>query len=178
MFKCLLCLSRIYLHICVFPLVDVCHWQHYQNLSDAERKYDYATVNQKCDDTLNGWYRFQGAAGTKMVTTCPPMDRCDTAYPIWLSGGHKTVAEGTVPRKFCIHKSEDCCFTWFFIQAKNCSSYYIYKLYNLKHCPFRYKCPYCKTETLSDSCIRLLSFVFFSLRLLTGPGTRKTSKWR
>jgi len=134
-------LSHIYLHICVFSLVDVCHWQHYQNLSDAERKYDYVTVNQKCDNTLNGWYRFQGDAGTKMVTTCPPMHHCDAAYPIWLSGGHPTVAEGKVTRNVCINKFH-CCEIFVPIQVKNCSSYYIYKLLNLWDCPARY----CSTD--------------------------------
>jgi len=142
--KRLLCLSHLYLHICVFPLVDVCHWQNYQNLTDAKRRYDYETqgYNFKCDVTLNGWYRFQRAAGTKMVTTCPPMYRCDAYSPIWLSGGHPTVAEGTVPRKVCFHKSADCCYVWFFIQLKNCGSYYIYKLSNPGDCPARY----CSTD--------------------------------
>jgi len=89
-------LSHIYLHICVFSLVDGCHWQNYKNLSDAERKYDYITKDAKCDNTLSGWYRFRGAAGTKMVTTCPPMYRCDADYPAWLNESHPTVAEGTV----------------------------------------------------------------------------------
>ena len=131
------CLSHIYLHICLFPLVDVCHWQNYKSLSDAERKYDYVTVNQKCDKTLNGWYRFQGAAGTKMATICLPTNRCDAAYPIWLNGSHPTVAEGKVTRNVCIYKSA-CCDIFFPIQVKNCSSYYIYELYNLGNCPFRY----------------------------------------
>jgi len=140
--KCLLCLSHIYLHICVFPLVDACHWQNYENLTDAERKYDYVTVNSKCDNTLSGWYRFQGAAGTKMVTTCPPMDHCDTAYPIWLSGGHPTVAEGKVIRKVCFHTSANCCYDWLFIQLKNCGSYYIYHLLKPRYCAARY----CSTD--------------------------------
>ena len=135
------CLSHIYLHICVFPLVDVCHWQNYQNLSDAERKH-YVKQGEKCDNNLNGWYRFQGAAGTKLVTTCPPMNRCDTSFPVWLSEDHPTVAEGTVPRKVCIHKYDNCCYDWFDIQVKNCSSYYIYKLLNLPYCPTRY----CSTD--------------------------------
>jgi len=136
------CLSHIYLHICVFPLVDVCHWQNYQNLSNAKRKHDYETQDAKCDNTLNGWYRFQEAAGTKMVTTCPPMYRCDTSFPVWLSEDHPTVAEGTVPRNVCIRKFEDYCYVWFSIQVKNCSSYYIYKLLNLGDCPARY----CSTD--------------------------------
>ena len=134
-------LSHIYLHISVFLLVDVCHWRNYQNLTDAKRKYDYETVNFKCDNTLNGWYRFQGDAGTKMVTTCPLEFRCDAAYPIWLSGGHPTVAEGTVTRNVCINKSA-CCAIFFPIQVKNCSSYYIYNFLAPWHCPARY----CSTD--------------------------------
>ena len=136
------CLSHIYLHICLFPLVDVCHWQNYKSLSDAERKYDYVTKDAKCDNTLNGWYRFQGAAGTKMVTTCPPVFRCDAAYPIWLCGGHPTVAEGKVRRIACIHNFEGCCDEQVPIQVKNCGSYYIYKLADLMHCEARY----CSTD--------------------------------
>jgi len=143
LFKCLLCLSHFYLHICVFSLVDVCHWQNYQNLSDAERKHDYETQegDGKCDETLNGWYRFRGAAGTKMLTTCPPLHRCDAAYPIWLSGGHPTVAEGKVTRNVCINKLP-CCKESFSIHVKNCSSYYIYKLGKPTGCPARY----CSTD--------------------------------
>jgi len=122
--------------------VDVCHWQNYQNLTDAERKHDYVTVNPTCDNRLNGWYRFQGAAGTKMLTTCPPMGRCDAGYPIWLSGGHPTVTEGTVLRQVCIHTFEGCCDRLDVIQVKNCSSYYIYELSYLPVCPARY----CSTD--------------------------------
>ena len=138
------CVYHIFiLHICVFPLVDVCHWQNYQNLTDAKRKYDYETQEDaKCDNTLNGWYRFQGAAGTKMVTTCPPIDRCDAYYPIWLSGSHPTVAEGKVTRNVCINKFGDCCYDFLPIQLKNCGSYYIYKLLNRLSCPARY----CSTD--------------------------------
>ena len=121
-------------------LVDVC--KNYQNLTDAERKYDYVTVNNKCDDTLNGWYRFQGAAGTKMVTTCPPQDRCDTAFPAWLNESHPTVAEGTVTRKVCIHRFEVCCDRSVSIDVKYCGSYYIYKLKSLGVCEARY----CSTD--------------------------------
>ena len=141
LFKCLLCLSHIYLHICVFPLVDVCHWQNYQNLSDAKRKHDYETQDAKCDSTLNGWHRFQGDAGTKMVTTCPSMNRCDASFPVWLSGIHPTVAEGTVSRTVCINKYSRCGIS-FPIKVKNCSSYYIYKLIPLTDCDARY----CSTD--------------------------------
>ena len=134
-----LCLSHIYLHICVFKLFleDECHWKKYQNISDGQRKHDYVTTSAKCDNDLDGWYRFQGAAGTKMVTTCPPLKRCGADFPIYMSGTHPTVAEGRVTILACIHKQR-CCDGPVSIEVKNCGSYYIYKLGNPKQCPARY----------------------------------------
>ena len=117
-------------------LVDIC--KNYQNLTDAARKYDYVTSNPSCDDGLNGWYRFQGPAGTKMVTTCPSMYRCDSYFPAWLSEDHPTVADGEVRKIVCINRFGDCCNKSFFIQVKNCGSYYIYKLRSLRWCNTRY----------------------------------------
>jgi len=114
---------------------------NYKNLTDAERKYDYKTMNYKCDTDLNGWYRFHGAAGTKMVTKCPPMDHCDASIPVWLSEDHPTMAEGIVLRKVCVNKF-GCCKESFTIQVKNCGSYYIYKLVYPGHCEARY----CSTD--------------------------------
>ena len=103
----------------IYLLADVC--QNYHTLTDGTRKYDYVTVNFKCDDNLNGWYRFQGAAGTKLVTECPvSMNKCDASFPTWLSEDHPTVAEGAVQRKdVCIRRDGE---------RRNCSSYYIYEL--------------------------------------------------
>ena len=128
-----------YLRIFIF-LVDVC--RHYKNLTDADRKYDYKTQNDKCDEKLNGWYRFQGAAGARMVTTCPPKNRCDASFPAWLNEDHPTVAEGKVQRKVCVHRFENCCDVSVNIEVKNCSSYYIYKLKYLGVCDTRY----CSTD--------------------------------
>jgi len=120
--------------------VDICN--NYKNLTDAERKYDYVTKHPKCDNELNGWHRFQGDAGTKMVTTCPPINRCDAHFPVWLSEHHPTVAEGTVRRKVCIGDSDDCCKDYRFIDVKSCGSYYIYNLINPGSCNARY----CSTD--------------------------------
>ena len=128
-----------YLRIFIFP-VDVC--RHYQTLTDAKRKYDYVTVNPECDETHSGWYRFQGAAGTKLVTKCPPKNRCDADFPAWLSEDHPTVAEGAVKREVCIHRFEKCCDVSFNIDVKNCGSYYVYKLLNPVVCDTRY----CSTD--------------------------------
>jgi len=125
----------------LFFLVDIC--KNYQNLTDAKRKYDYETGSYpKCDDKLNGWYRFQGAAGTKMVTACPSKNRCNAANPAWLSEKHPTVADGTVTRKVCIHQFNDCCEVKVSITVKNCGPYYIYKLAYPGVCDTRY----CSTD--------------------------------
>ena len=123
--------------ICLYFLADVC--KDYQPLKDGTRKYDYTTANSKCDDTLNGWYRFQEPGGTKMVTKCPvSMNKCGAHYPAWLKEDHPTVTEGTATRKVCIHRNGNCCYDSVKIQVKNCSSYYIYKLHDPGYCNTRY----------------------------------------
>ena len=87
-----------YLFACIF-LADVC--QNYHTLTDGTRKYDYATVSSKCDVNLNGWYRFQGTAGTKVVTKCPvSMNKCAASFPACLSDDHPTVPEGASKEKY------------------------------------------------------------------------------
>jgi len=120
-------------------LVDGCH--HYQNLTDAERKYDNAVIISpgKCDNELRnkGWHRFQGEAGTKMATKSPGISKCGAPYPVWLDGTHPTVAEGIIRRHVCINKGGEC-GEQSFVDIKNCTSYYVYKFYLADACYFRY----------------------------------------
>ena len=119
-------------------LVDGCH--HHQNLTEAERKYDHDdTKDGKCDKDLygKGWYRFQGAAGTKMATKSPGINKCGAPFPVWLREDHPTVAQGTVQRVVCINKNGECKKTNF-VKVKNCTSYYIYNFYYISDCDFRY----------------------------------------
>ena len=125
-----------FIYLFIYLLADVC--QNYQTLSDKERKYTYPSTSRICDDNLDGWYRFQEPAGTKMLTTCPPLQSCGTAYPGWLRNGHPTVAEGIVARKVCFHTQDECCDNLANIKVKNCSSYYIYRFSPINHCPSRY----------------------------------------
>ena len=118
--------------------VDPCY--EYKNLSDFHRKSSYHTpLNaESCDRELDGWYRFVGAAGTKMPTTSVAPYRCGTVYSGWLHGTHPTVEHGEVHREVCFSThSEDCKFKTQ-IAVKNCSSYYIYKLAHLLRCDLRY----------------------------------------
>ncbi|XP_058968130.2 uromodulin-like [Pocillopora verrucosa] len=81
---------------------DPCY--DYKDLSDANRKISYLTSHgsELCDNQLpEGWYRFVGAAGTKMPTTRVPTNRCGTQWPGWLDGAHPAVEDGEVFRKVC-----------------------------------------------------------------------------
>ena len=124
----------------IFNFLVVC--PQYKNLTDADRKYGPDTTGSpKCDETLSGWYRFQGDAGRRMMTTCPSIDKCGGRYSAWLNGDHPTVAQGSVKKKVCVRKFEpgDCCVNSYITDVRNCGSYFIYNF--MQHqfgCDFRY----------------------------------------
>ena len=113
----------------IFNFLVVC--PQYMNLTDADRKYGADTTGTpKCDETLHGWYRFQGDAGRKMMTTCPSVNKCGGMFPAWLNDDHPTVAQGSVKKKVCLRRSGpgDCCVSSYYTDVRNCGSYFIYKL--------------------------------------------------
>ena len=118
--------------------VDPCF--EYKNLSDLQRKRSSETPLHKdsCDRELLGWYRFVGAAGTKMPITPVAAHRCGGTWSGWLHGTHPTVEHGAVPKRVCFSTlSEDCKYETQ-IYVKNCLSYYIYKLHKPPQCESRY----------------------------------------
>ena len=123
-----------------FHLVaDPCY--HYKNLTDANRKISYKTTEGLwlCDNQLpEGWYRFVGAAGTKMPTTRVPAYRCGTDWSGWLEGSHPTVEDGEVPRTVCFSDRSTGCKYTTRISVKNCGSYFIYKQQQVPGCNSRY----------------------------------------
>ena len=121
-------------------LILVVECTSYSSLTSDDRKITYGSGGL-CDKNLNGWYRFQGAAGTRMPTSCPPKQRCGTIVPGWLNGGHPTVADGKVIRQVCFHWSSGCCMWSTNIQVRNCGSFYVYHFNgtpNNNQCDFRY----------------------------------------
>ena len=122
--------------------VDPCYV--YKKLRYFKRKSSYKSGlhEEWCDRQLDGWYRFVGAAGTKMPTTRVPAYRCGTTYSGWLNGAHPTVENGEVRRAVCFSYISTGCRYNAQISVKNCSSYYIYKLYKPSNCP---SC-YCGTD--------------------------------
>ena len=133
-------LSLFSLLIC-FPLLhSECYY--YKYLTDAERSmayYNGYNVYIKCDHLLPfGWYRFGGAAGTEMPTSCVGKNRCGTHAPGWLNGSHPRATDGIVRAKVCFHWSYDCCLWSANIRVRNCSGFYVYELVPLSACYLRY----------------------------------------
>ncbi|CAH3194098.1 unnamed protein product, partial [Porites evermanni] len=99
--------------------------QNYGSLNSGDRKVTYTTRGYNCDSGIGpGWFRFEGSAGTRMPTSCPPEYRCNTYAAGWLNGGHPTVADGQVSRRVCF--------------LRNCGSYYVYYLNGTPGCDLRY----------------------------------------
>ena len=89
---------------------------------------------------IKGWYRFVGAAGTKMSIARVEPYYCGTDFSGWLSEGleHPALGDGIVPRKVCFSNRPDGCKGSNSIFVKNCGSYYIYYLIEPPQCPMRY----------------------------------------
>ena len=120
--------------------VDPCY--HYSNLSEANRNRYYSTPESGpvfCDNQLpEGWYRFVGAAGTKMPTTRVSAYRCGTNWSGWLNGAHPTLEDGEVYRTVCFSDRFSGCKHSANTLVKNCGSYFIYKLQKPHSCESRY----------------------------------------
>ncbi|XP_068703631.1 uncharacterized protein [Montipora foliosa] len=124
--------------ICIHPVSEC---RTYSTLSSYDRKINYYST-QYCDSGIGrAWFRFQGAAGTRMPTSCPPRYRCNTRGSGWLSGGHPSVADGRVSRTVCFHYYS-CCTYSTTIQVRNCGSFYVYYLRSSPCC----NCRYCSTS--------------------------------
>ena len=112
----------------------------YSSLAESgARKTTYTSNSFLCDNKLKGWYRFQGAAGTRMPTSCPPKKRCSTQATGWLNGGHPTVADFKVSRQVCFPWDSSCCNWSTNIEVRNCGSFYVYHFNGTPYgCALRY----------------------------------------
>eukprot|EP00795_Rhopilema_esculentum_P001208 gene1208-15574_t len=114
----------------------------YTTLTGGDRHVNFIDGSVACDSSLTlGWYRFMGAAGTTMYTSCPEgygvKFRCKTHAGGWLSGSHPSTSDGIVDRTVCFAWSTTCCYGSIAIKVKNCGGFYIYQL-KPTPCSFRY----------------------------------------
>ena len=75
-----------------------------------------------------GWFRFEGAGGTRMASTCLHSKRCGARLPGWFIWGHPIVADGQSKRGVCFRGYHNCCLFSTTIKVRNCSSFYVYYL--------------------------------------------------
>ncbi|RMX35965.1 hypothetical protein pdam_00005213, partial [Pocillopora damicornis] len=111
----------------------------YKVLDSADRKNTYGMGNAACDNDIEeAWYRFTGAAGSKMPESPPNKNTCGTHAPGWLNGRHPSVAEGKVSRQVCFNWDGNNCNWQAGIEVRNCDSFYVYKLVKSPGCQLRY----------------------------------------
>ena len=115
--------------------VNICNDDQYTVINDPMR----SVANKKqpsdrlCDKKIideNKWYRFTSEAGGEIATTKPELKRCGTQMPLWMNGSHPSVEDLEVSRKGC-DRTRCGHFT---IRVRNCSGFYIYKLWKPKDC--------------------------------------------
>ena len=137
----LLLLLYYYYYSYLLLLFSLSGCQNYGSLNNGDRKITYTAFHGYCDRGLGpGWFRFEGSAGIRIATLCPPKYRCATSVPGWMNGGHPTVADGQVSRQVCFNWG-NCCNLSANIKVRNCGSYYMYYLHstpNNGHCSLRY----------------------------------------
>ena len=125
--------------IIIIITFSISECQNYGSLNSGDRKIAYTTNHGYCDNGIGpGWFRFEGSAGTRMPTSCPPYNRCGTSATGWLNGGHPTLADGQVSRQVCFHWTASCCEWSTNINVTNCGSYYVYYLSGTPVCTLRY----------------------------------------
>ena len=84
-----------------------------------------------CDSQLRKeWYRFVGAAGTRMPTERVQAFRCGTNWPGWLTTTHPTVEDGEIRGMVCFSDRSTGCQYSKKIFKKKCGSYFIYNFFS------------------------------------------------
>ena len=132
-------------HFFAFIITASYECRFYKILKDGDRSVDKKVNKLTCDDVLdfNSWYRFMGAAGTQLSTSCVPEYRCGTVWPLWMDGKYPTEDEGRVKRWVCQRGWSDYCAWKTEISVRNCGGYYVHKFSPPPYCSGRYSGRYC-----------------------------------
>lgn len=112
---------------------------NYAMNNDLDRSVHVLKSDSKCDDALlEGWYRFNSTAGTRIPDYCVNTTMCNTYSPGWLNGNHPTPQEGAVNRTVCFNFGSKCCAWTSAIMMRNCGLFFTYKLSPTTNCDLRY----------------------------------------
>ena len=114
---------------------------HHQELNDSDRAAGVQGNKEKCDQqdlATPDWYRFTGAAGNEMPTSCVPENRCGTQAPGWFEGSHPTMVGQVGSGKVCFHWAGNCCRWRAKIKVKRCADFFVYELVRPPACALRY----------------------------------------
>ena len=114
----------------------------YTTLSSADRASTARVNVLKCDrnDLASSpkWYRFSGAAGTRIPTSAVAINHCGTHAPGWMNGQHPSKDDGAVSRKVCFTWNGNVCLWSVTITVRSCGAFYVYKLPRPQNCYLRY----------------------------------------
>ena len=125
--------------------------QDYKTLDETSRHYTHTGRSYKCDRdprhnkspqwSGESWYRFTGAAGTKMGTKKEVTKNylCGTHAAGHLdTNTHPDLAEGqSQDQKVCFYYNVQCKWSTN-ITIQKCKEFYTYKLSNTPYCNMRY----------------------------------------
>ena len=108
--------------------------QSHQLLTSADRINNCSAFPSPVNSDRNltqGWYRFSGAAGTKMPERQVPagLYSCGTYGPGWLNGIHPNQTNQTLGLFVCYRWGYTPCQWGNYVWVTNCGSFFVYYLY-------------------------------------------------
>ena len=113
----------------------------YTSNSDSTRNVA-SGIGSMCDNSLTaGWYRFTGAAGTRLATSDVSRDTCTTYYGGSYNGSLPSTNGSTTVGTLCLNNNGRLCYAAWSgssIRVTNCGSYYVYYLIPITNCNARY----------------------------------------
>ena len=114
----------------------------YTSNSDSTRNIATGTAGSLCDNTLTaGWYRFTGAAGTRLATSSVSLDTCTTGNGGSYNGTLPSTSGATTFGTLCVNNNGYLCYAALsgsLIVVTNCGSYYVFFLSPITNCNSRY----------------------------------------
>ncbi|XP_022098360.1 uncharacterized protein LOC110983420 [Acanthaster planci] len=118
----------------------VCKERSYQVLREQARGPGGLNILNNVDDSRlqPGWYRFTSPTGEELSHYCRELNSCGAQYSIWLLDAPRTEPGETVKGTMCINKDEPgCCNEQIKVLIRNCGSFFIYRLPQLKSMGWR-----------------------------------------